>query len=65
MIFKNDFNSRRIANYEAAIKNLEKAKELLEKRYINKEISDSEYIKRCKEINEQIKKYKQVLGEDY
>lgn len=65
MIFNTDITAKRNATYESTIKNLEKAKELLEKRYINKEISDSEYIKRCKEINEQIKKYKQVLGEDY
>ena len=65
MIFNTDITAKRNATYESTIKNLEKAKELLKKRYINKEISDSEYIKRCKEINEQIKKYKQVLGEDY
>ncbi len=65
MIFNNDISAKRNATYEATIRNLEKAKELLEKRYNNKEISDSEYIKRCKEINEQIKKYKQVIGQDY
>ncbi len=65
MIFNTDINAKRNATYEATIKNLEKAKELLEKRHFNKEISDSEFIKRSKEINEQIKKYKQVIGQDY
>ncbi len=65
MIFNNDINAKRTATYEATIKNLEKARELLEKRYNNKEISDSEYIKRYKEINEQISKYKQMIGQDY
>jgi len=64
MIFKNDFNSRRIANYEAAIKNLEKAKELLNERYINKKISDDEYIKKSKEINSQIETFKRIINKD-
>ena len=65
MIFNTDINAKRNATYESTIKNLEKAKELLEKRHNDKEISDSEFIKRYKEISEQIKKYKQVIGQDY
>ena len=38
----------------------EEAKEILDKRLANKEISDSEYIKRVKEIDEKIKKYKKA-----
>ena len=62
MIFKNDFNSRRIANYEIAIKNLEKAKELLDERYAKKLISDDEYIKKSKEINSQMETFKRLLN---
>lgn len=65
MIFNTDINAQRNANYEASIKNLEKAKELLDKRFYNKEISNDEYIKKAKEIDAQIKKYKQVVGQDY
>ena len=65
MIFNTDINAKRNATYESTIKNLEKARDLLEKRHFNKEISDSEYIKRTQEINEQIKKYKKVIGQDY
>ncbi len=65
MIFNTDINAKRNATYESTIKNLEKAKELLEKRHNDKEISDSEFIKRYREISEQIKKYKQVIGQDY
>ena len=62
MIFNNDFNARRTANYESTIKNLEKAKELLDERYRKKEISDSEYIKRSKEINAQIDNYRKIIN---
>lgn len=65
MIFNNDFNAKRTSTYEASIKNLEKAKELLEKRYFNKEISDDEYIKRAKEIDAQIARCKQEIGQVY
>lgn len=62
MIFNNDLNARRNANYEATIKNLEKARELLEERYRKKQISDSEYIKRSKDINTQIDNYRKIIN---
>ena len=65
MIFNTDINAKRNANYESSIKNLEKAKELLDKRFYNKEISNDEYIKKSKEIDSQIQKYKKVIGQDY
>ena len=65
MIFSTDLNAKRNANYEATIKNLEKAKDILNERYNKKEISDSDYIKKMKDIDEQIKKYKQMIGQDY
>ena len=65
MIFSTDLNAKRNATYESTIINLEKAKELLNKRYENKEISNEEYIKRAKELDEQIHKYKQIIGQDY
>ncbi len=58
MIWGNDVNNRMNSLYEETVKNLEKAKEILNKRLANKEISDSEYIKKVKEIDEKIKKYK-------
>ncbi len=65
MIFSTDLNAKRNASYESTIINLEKAKDLLNKRYENKEISNEEYIKRVKEIDEQISKYKQMVGQEY
>ena len=62
MILKNDFNSMRNANYESTIVNLEKAKELLDERYAKKQISDSEYIRKSKEINAQIENYKKLIN---
>lgn len=62
MIFNTDLNSKRDSNYEITIKNLEKAKELLDQRYYNKQVSDSEYIKRSKDINAQIDYYKKLLN---
>jgi uncharacterized membrane protein len=65
MIFNTDLNAKRNANYEYTIKNLEKAKELLNDRFAKKQISNEDYIRKAKEIDEQIKKYKQVIGQDY
>ena len=62
MIFNTDLNARRNANYESTIKNLEKAKELLDERYAKKQISDSEYIKRSNEINSQIENYRRMIN---
>ena len=61
MIFNNDFNATRKATYESTITNLEKAKEILNKRYENKEIDDDDYIKKAKELDAQIEKYKQQI----
>jgi uncharacterized membrane protein len=63
MIWNTDLNAKRNGMYEETIKNLEKAKELLNLRLANKQISDSEYIKKTKEIDVQIQKYKAVIGE--
>ena len=62
MIFKNDFNTIKNNNYESTINNLEKAKELLDERYAKKQISDSEYIKKSKEIVAQIEKYRNMIN---
>ena len=65
MIFNTDLNAKRTANCEYTIKNLEKAKEILNDRFSKKQISNEDYIKKAKEIDEQIKKYKQQIGQDY
>ena len=65
MILRNDFNSQRNATYEATITNLEKAKDILNEKLEKKLISNEEYIKKVKEIEAQIAKYKQVIGRDY
>lgn len=62
MIFRSDLNSQRNANYESTIKNLEKAKELLEDRYAKKQINDKEYIQKSKEITDQIEKYRKIIN---
>ncbi len=62
MIFKTDLNAMRTASYESTIKNLEKAKELLDERLAKKQISEEEYIKKTKEINAQIEVYKQKMS---
>lgn len=59
----NSINNQRSGMYKETIRNLEKAKELLDQRYAMKQISDSEYIKKSKEINAQIEKYKSMSGE--
>ena len=65
MIFNSDINAQRNASYEATIKNLEKAQQLLDERYRNKQISDADYIKKSNEIKAHIDKYKRVIGQDY
>lgn len=65
MIFNSDINAQRNASYEATIKNLEKAQQLLDERYRNKQISDADYIKKSNEIKANIDKYKRVIGQDY
>ena len=63
MIFNTDLNAQKNGMYKEAIKNLEKAKSILDERYARKEVSDSEYMKRSKEINQQIEKYRAICGE--
>lgn len=65
MIFNTNLNAQRNATYESTIKNLEKAKELLDERYAKKLISDNDYIQKSKEINSQIEKYKSTINKDY
>ncbi len=64
MIFRTDLNAMRNANYESTIKNLEKAQELLNQRFAKKEISNEDYIKKSKEITQEIEKYKRIIGQD-
>ena len=59
----NNINSQKAGMYKETIRNLEKAKELLDQRYAMKQISDSDYVKKSKEINAQIEKYKSMSGE--
>ena len=42
---------------------LEKAKELLDTRYAQGQVSDAEYTKKMTEINAKIEKYKNICGE--
>ena len=65
MIFNTDLNARRNATYESTIKNLEKAQQLLDERYRNKQVSDADYIKKSNEIKSQIDKYKAVIGREW
>lgn len=60
MIFTTDLNANRNASYESTIRNLEKAKEILDDRYAKKQINDAEYISKSKEIVSQIEKYKKM-----
>ena len=62
MIFNTGFDAQRNNNYQTTINNLEKAKALLEERYAKKKISDQEYIKRSKDISNQIEKYRNIVN---
>lgn len=57
--FNNNFNNNFIKknNYESTIKNLEKAQEILDQRLSRKQISNEEYIRKSKEIKNDIDKY--------
>ena len=59
MIFNNGFNNNFIKknNYESTIKNLEKAQEILDQRLSRNQISNEEYIRKSKEIKNDIDKY--------
>ena len=60
--FGNNFAQKKNGMYEETIKNLEKSKEILNQRLANRTISDAEYMQKVKELDAQIKKYKQVIG---
>ncbi len=62
MIFNTNLNAQRNATYEATLKNLEKAKDLLNQRFENKQISNDEYIKKSKEIEQQIQNVQKMMG---
>lgn len=57
--FNNNFNNNFIKknNYESTIKNLEKAQEILDQRLSRNQISNEEYIRKSKEIKNDIDKY--------
>ena len=65
MIFNTDLNAQRNATYESTIKNLEKAKEILDERFAKKQISNEEYIKKSKEINSKIESYKNIVNKSF
>lgn len=65
MIFNTDLNAQRNATYESTIKNLEKAKEILDERFAKKQISNEEYIKKSKEINSKIESYKNIVNKGF
>ena len=54
MIWNTDPKDKYKVNFETSIKSLEKSKELLEKRYKNKEIDSDYYFKKINEINSKI-----------
>ena len=60
--FGNTFVQKKNGMYEETIKSLEKSKEILNQRLANRTISDAEYMQKIKELDAQIKKYKQVIG---
>jgi len=62
MIWNNDINAKRNGMYEETIKNLEKSKDILNDRLNNKTISNDEYVKKIKDLDAQIQKYKSMIG---
>lgn len=59
--FKNNFNNyNKKNNYESTIKSLEKAQEILDDRLNKKQISNEDYIKKSKEIKNDLEKYKNI-----
>ena len=61
MIWNTDTKEKYKANIETTIKSLEKSKELLDKRYRDKEVDNDYYVKKSKEINDKIKSYKSMI----
>ena len=62
MIWDTDLNSKKNGMYEETIKNLEKAKQILDDRLAKGTVSDSEYAQKMKELDAQIQKYKTMMG---
>lgn len=62
MIWDTDVNAKKNGMYEDAIKNLEKAKQILDDRLSKGTVSDSEYATKMKELDAQIQKYKSMMG---
>lgn len=58
----NSANTQKNGMYEETIKNLEKAKQILDQRLANKTVTDSEYAQKTKELEAQIQKYKAMMG---
>lgn len=63
MIFSTNLESFRKKSYYESLKNLEKAKALLNEKFENKEISNEEYIKQCHNLDSQIENLKRLIGE--
>ena len=61
MIWNTDLKDKYKANFETSLKSLEKSKELLEKRYKNKEVDNDYYVKKINEINDKINYYKSMI----
>lgn len=64
MIFNTNLTAQRNRTYESSIKNLEKAKEILEQKFAKKEISNEYYIQKCKEIDNEINKCRMNIGQE-
>ena len=58
----NVFKQKQDGMYESTVKSLEKAKEILNQRLANKTITDDEYMKKVKELDAQIQKYKTMIN---
>ena len=58
----NVFKQKQDGMYESTVKSLEKAKEILNQRLANRTITDDEYMKKVKELDAQIQKYKTMIN---
>jgi uncharacterized membrane protein len=61
MIWEVNPHANHNSQIESTIKNLEKAKALLDERYKKGSISDKDYIEKSRSLDDQIKKYKNLL----
>ena len=62
MIWDTDVNAKKNGMYEETIKNLEKAKQILDDRLAKGTVSDSKYATKMKELDAQIQKYRAMMG---